>query len=153
MNSKYIISIFIIIMALIMFAGCVFTPYKARIRLVNNYTDSASFILNENLDYVTESGGDYTVDEGVSGAQILISSVEAGEKLTQEVALPHDIYGVFDWTVFYVAERDGTGEIVDWDCANLTEINDDYRFEYQTLYIITLDENLDITIEEEPMED
>ncbi len=151
MKEKILILIILLFGGIIIFSGCVNSPYKAIVKLVNNYSETVTLLFSEDLEYVTESGGEYTVDE-TKGVPV-ISTLHSGESLSEYIKLPHDIYGIYDWTVFYVAERDEEDQILDWEPSPLSQINDDYKFELQRTYTITLDENLNLTIDVEQPEE
>jgi hypothetical protein len=151
MKEKILILVLIIFGGMLIFSGCINTGYKATVKLVNNYSDTVTLLFSEDLEYVMESGGEYTVDE-TKGVPV-ISTLHSGESISEYIKLTHDIYGIYDWAVFYVAERDEDDQILDWEPASLSEINDDYKFEFLRTYTITLDESLNLTIDVEQPEE
>lgn len=140
---KIILILFILTLLVLCSSSC-YSSFKSTIKLVNNYTDNIAFAFGIDNDYITCTGTDCELDE--ENDNFIISQLAPNNEWAYSWELKMNSYEIIDWAVWY--EYQITDDATDWNYIELSpEINNDYQFNMQRVYTITVDEQLNLTID------
>ncbi len=144
--KKILISLLLLVTVMMSISGCVWTNYNAHITLVNGYKEDVSLYFGKSEDFVKEKDGTYTVTD--SEGSYIMGPVGKGQRTSTKIKLNHDLYGEYDWVVYYVEERDPqTSKPTKIGYCPVNGINDKYKLEFTKKYKITVSSDKKATIE------
>ncbi len=141
---KSILITFILILLVLCSSSC-YSSFKATIRLVNNYSDNIAFAFGIDDDYITCTDST-TCELDEEKDNFVINKLAKDKQITYSWELKMNSYEERDWAVWYRYEVDDDDEF-DWDYIELSEVNDGYLFQMQRVYVVTVDEELNVSIE------
>ncbi len=140
--KSILIIIFTIFLVLII-SNC-YSNFKATLKLVNNYSEKVVILFGTEDDYVNCTDAT-TCELDEEQEALIVAEAESNNEDSYTWELKMNSYEERDWAVWYRYEV-GEDEF-EWDYIELSEVNDGYLFQMQRVYVVTVDEELNVSIE------